>query len=136
MNGHGVIETDRLGGKDIYSGSKGAAELVIESYIESFFCRNETHHSIGIARAGNVIGGGDWARDRLIPDIYRQWSKLLPVSIRCPSSTRPWQHVLEPLSGYLLLAAKLSFLRISFEAFNFGPSLDTNFTVLMSLRAL
>lgn len=134
----GYRETDRLGGKDIYSGSKGAAELVIESYIASFFCLNKTSHSIGIARAGNVIGGGDWATDRLIPDIYRQWSKSLPVSIRCPSATRPWQHVLEPLSGYLLLAAKLSEKPAKFhsEAFNFGPNLDSNFTVIDVIEGL
>jgi CDP-glucose 4,6-dehydratase len=133
----GYRETDRLGGKDIYSGSKGAAELVIESYISSFFNSPKSLHRIAVARAGNVIGGGDWAFDRLIPDIYRSWSSYKPVQIRCPNSTRPWQHVLEPLSGYLFLALHLlANPHLHGEAFNFGPLSTENKTVLDVLNTL
>ncbi|WP_114993563.1 CDP-glucose 4,6-dehydratase [Synechococcus sp. UW179A] len=126
----GYRETDRIGGKDIYSGSKGAAEIIIQSYLESYF-KNPKPHSIAVARAGNVIGGGDWASDRLIPDIYRSWASNLPVEIRCPQSTRPWQHVLEPIGGYLKLAYLLrSNTCLHGEAFNFGPSFQENKTVL------
>ena len=104
----GYRETDKLGGKDPYSASKGMAELVIRSYVESFFNNGDSKVRLGIARAGNVIGGGDWAKDRIIPDCIRAWSNDKIVDIRSPNATRPWQHVLEPLSGYLLLAANLS----------------------------
>ena len=127
---YGYRETDRLGGKDPYSGSKGAAELVIHSYIESFFKKKESNVRIGIGRAGNVIGGGDWAPHRIIPDCVNAWSKKKKPIIRSPYSTRPWQHVLEPLSGYLTLAAKLSKnKKLNGEAFNFGPSAYQNHTV-------
>ena len=132
----GYREIDRLGGNDLYSSSKASAELIINSYIKSFFTpiKNIT---ICIARAGNVIGGGDWAKDRIIPDIYRSWSKGEPVEIRSPSSTRPWQHVLEPLSGYLTLAQKMSFNNeLHSEAFNFGPNQDVDQTVLQLLKDL
>jgi len=133
----GYRETDRLGGKDIYSGSKGAAELVIESYFSSFFSADKCIHKIATARAGNVIGGGDWAEDRLIPDIYRNWSNHTPVLIRSPSSTRPWQHVLEPLSGYLSLASSLySSSKLHGQAFNFGPSFSENKTVIDVINSL
>lgn len=126
----GYRENDQLGGKDIYSGSKGAAELIIGSYISSFFSTSK-YHSIAIARAGNVIGGGDWSSDRLIPDIYRSWSSSQPVQVRCPTSTRPWQHVLEPLGGYLKLAYLLrTNSSLHGEAFNFGPSFQENKTVV------
>ena len=118
----GYHEEDRLGGEDPYSGSKGAAELIIHSYFHSFF----THQSkikIGIARAGNVVGGGDWSIGRLIPDAVRAWTKQESLLIRNPDSTRPWQHVLEPLFGYLQFAGSLQNLSTdSGTVLNFGPS--------------
>ena len=126
----GYRELDKLGGRDIYSGSKGAAELVIKSYISSFFQNKELDISIGICRAGNVIGGGDWAKDRLVVDCMRSWNEGNPVEIRSPDATRPWQHVLEPLSGYLTLAVNLT--NDSFnhgKAYNFGPTSDQNYPV-------
>ncbi len=116
----GYRENDRLGGKDPYSASKASAELVIHSYIHSFLQDAPVH--LGIARAGNVIGGGDWARNRILPDCVRAWAEKEPVQIRSPEATRPWQHVLEPLSGYLTLAMNLQDSRqLHGEAFNFGP---------------
>lgn len=121
-------ENDRLGGYDPYSASKACAELVIDSYRNSFFNpdRYSEHcKSIAVARAGNVIGGGDWAKDRLIPDIVRSLSKGETITIRNPDSIRPWQHVLEPLSGYLLLGAKIAEAPSAFsEAYNFGPDVN------------
>ena len=126
----GYRETDRLGGKDPYSASKGMAELVIRSYVESFFGSNNSNVRIGIARAGNVIGGGDWAKGRIIPDCVKSWSKDNFVEVRNPDATRPWQHVLEPLSGYLLLAINLQKTEINHgEAYNFGPPADQNHSV-------
>ena len=133
----GYRETDRLGGKDIYSGSKAAAELVIESFTKSFFADEPHLHRVASARAGNVIGGGDWANNRLIPDIYRSWSLSQPVFIRCPSSTRPWQHVLEPLSGYLSLALNLADKTdYHGHSFNFGPTGNDNYSVIAILDCL
>lgn len=126
----GYRETDRLGGKDPYSASKGMAELAIRSYVESFF--SDTNHNvrIGITRAGNVIGGGDWAVDRIVPDCMKSWSNGDMVDIRSPDATRPWQHVLEPLSGYLSLGEKLSGNReFHGEAYNFGPPAHQNHSV-------
>ena len=118
----GYKETDQIGGKDVYSGSKGAAELIIHSYVQSFFNSN-SYVRIGIGRAGNVIGGGDWALDRIVVDTVKAWSEKKSVEIRCPDATRPWQHVLEPLSGYLRLAESLGQSdAVNHEAFNFGPS--------------
>jgi CDP-glucose 4,6-dehydratase len=118
----GYRETDSLGGEDPYSGSKGAAELAIHSYAKSFFLRGGASARIASARAGNVVGGGDWAPNRIVPDAIRAWSEGKPVEIRNPQSTRPWQFVLEPLSGYLALAADLAAgQRLNGEAFNFGP---------------
>lgn len=118
----GYKETDELGGHDPYSSSKGAAELAIQSYVNSFF-PSDGLVRIGVGRAGNVIGGGDWASDRLIPDAMRSWAKNHVLEIRNSKSTRPWQHVLEPLSGYLQLAVALKdSARLHGEAFNFGPS--------------
>ena len=133
----GYRETDGLGGKDVYSGSKGAAELVIRSYLHSFFSFDKSPVRIGIVRAGNVIGGGDWAKDRIVADIYRAWSENNVVEIRSPSATRPWQHVLEPLSGYLNLGQVLT-VDGSFhgEAFNFGPRSEQSQTVLQLLKDL
>ena len=126
----GYKETDALGGKDIYSGSKGAAELVIKSYFFSFFKHIECNVRIGVGRAGNVIGGGDWAKDRLVVDCMRAWSKNEAVEIRNPNSTRPWQHVLEPLSGYLNLGQSLyKDNNLHGECFNFGPKTEQNPTV-------
>ncbi len=130
----GYRETDALGGKDIYSGSKGAAELVIKSYYHSYF-RNNHPVKIAIGRAGNVIGGGDWAKDRIIADSMVAWSEKRVVEIRSPNATRPWQHVLEPLSGYLMLAMKLkSDVRVNGEAYNFGPRAEQNRTVVELLN--
>jgi len=125
----GYKETDTLGGKDIYSGSKAAAEIIIKSYWESFLKKKE-NIKLGICRAGNVIGGGDWAKDRIVVDCIKAWDKNESVIIRSPKATRPWQHVLEPLSGYLLLASKLlNLAELDGEAFNFGPNTDVNKTV-------
>jgi CDP-glucose 4,6-dehydratase len=96
-----------MGGKDIYSGSKGAAEIVFKSYYHSFF-KNHKFVKVASARAGNVIGGGDWAKDRIVPDCMTAWFKKNPVEIRSPKATRPWQHVLEPISGYLNLVQVLA----------------------------
>lgn len=127
---YGYREMDRLGGKDPYSGSKGAAELVIRSYVESFFKKPESNVRIAVGRAGNVIGGGDWAQYRIVPDCVRFWSQKQKSEIRNPFATRPWQHVLEPLSGYLSIAAALSKnTDLNGEAFNFGPSAQQNHTV-------
>jgi len=126
----GYKETDKLGGKDIYSGSKGAAELIISSYFHSFFSAETSNVKLAIGRAGNVIGGGDWAKDRIVVDAINAWSKSDSVDIRSPNSTRPWQHVLEPLSGYLTLGMALARNSLlNGEAFNFGPRSDQNFTV-------
>jgi len=117
----GYKEHDPMGGHDPYSSSKGCAELVISAYRRSFFTSKHTA-SLASARAGNVIGGGDWADDRLIPDILRAFEKSESVVIRNPLSTRPWQHVLEPLSGYLVLAQELFLNGDEFaEGWNFGP---------------
>jgi len=126
----GYRETDNLGGKDPYSASKGMAELVIRSYVESFFNQPDSDVRIGIVRAGNVIGGGDWATDRIVPDCMEAWASGEAVNIRSPHSTRPWQHVLEPLSGYLCLASHLH-LNNKFhgEAYNFGPLSSHDYSV-------
>ena len=120
---YGYKEEDPMGGHDPYSSSKGCAELVTSSYRRSFL----QDQGIGLAsvRAGNVIGGGDWADDRLIPDILRSFEKSEPVVIRNPKAIRPWQHVLEPLSGYLVLAQKLYKNQKKYaEGWNFGPNDD------------
>ncbi|WP_246601656.1 CDP-glucose 4,6-dehydratase [Hymenobacter profundi] len=123
-------ETDRLGGYDPYSASKACAELVINSYTQSFFNPAAfSHHQKGIAsaRAGNVIGGGDWAKDRIIPDIVRALRAGQPVTVRNPKAVRPWQHVLEPLGGYLLLGARLAAEPLRYgSAWNFGPYAEDN----------
>lgn len=128
----GYRESDHLGGKDPYSASKACAELIAQAYFSSFF-RAGTR--MATVRAGNVIGGGDWATDRIVPDCARAWMSGLPALIRSPSATRPWQHVLEPLSGYLWLGANLlrggsrAGLPLHGESFNFGPPADVNATV-------
>ncbi|MDC0229395.1 CDP-glucose 4,6-dehydratase [Deltaproteobacteria bacterium] len=126
----GYRETDRLGGKDPYSASKGMAELAIRSYIEAFFNSPDSNIRVGITRAGNVIGGGDWGPDRIVPDCMKAWSRNKVVDIRNPAATRPWQHVLEPLSGYLTLAADLArSTKHNGEAYNFGPPAHQNHSV-------
>lgn len=112
-------ETDRLGGRDPYSASKGAQEIVIRSFAESYFAKSGVR--VATARAGNVIGGGDWAEDRLMTDAMAALLADKPIPIRNPLMTRPWQHVLEPLAGYLLLLRALAEGRFTGEAMNFGP---------------
>ena len=132
----GYKETDLLAGVDPYSASKSAAELAIYSYFKSFliFKKNIT---LGIARAGNVIGGGDWSKDRLIPDCIRAWSRNKRVTIRNPNSTRPWQHVLEVVWGYIIFSAKLKLnKKLNGEALNFGPSHKKNFKVIEVLKKM
>lgn len=132
----GYRETDKLGGKDVYSGSKGAAELVINSYLHSFF-QDKHPVRLAVARAGNVIGGGDWAKDRIVVDCMRAWSEGGKVEIRSPQATRPWQHVLEPLSGYLTLGQALAQRsQLHGEAFNFGPRAEQNRSVVELLGDL
>jgi CDP-glucose 4,6-dehydratase len=132
----GYRENDSLGGFDPYSASKAGAELVASSYRNSFF--NEASAPLlATARAGNVIGGGDWSEDRLIPDLVRAIESNHSLEIRSPDATRPWQHVLESLSGYLLLGQKLlSGSRVFAEAWNFGPEKDGNRTVAEVLGLL
>ena len=133
----GYKETDTLGGKDIYSGSKGAAELAIKSYFHSFFCDENSNIRLAVGRAGNVIGGGDWAKDRIVADCIKAWQGGSAVEIRSPQATRPWQHVLEPLSGYLALGEALhSDKKLHGEAFNFGPRTEQTHTVVQLLEAL
>ena len=133
---HAYREEDPLGGYDAYSSSKAAAEIAIAAYRRSFF--NPAHNpqvKIASARAGNVIGGGDWAADRIVPDSIRALQKREPIPVRNKRSTRPWQHVLEPLSGYLALARQLTTGDGKNErqqlcsAFNFGPTLSSNRSV-------
>jgi CDP-glucose 4,6-dehydratase len=131
---HGYREEDPLGGFDPYSASKAGAEIAIASWRRSFFAGAPVR--LASARAGNVIGGGDWAKDRLVPDCIRALQQGRAIPVRNPAATRPWQHVLEPLSGYLWLAAVLSqpALRpydkdLFASAFNFGPGLESNRTV-------
>jgi CDP-glucose 4,6-dehydratase len=121
----GYRENDPMGGHDPYSASKGATEIVCAAYRRSFFDKNGhgPHLGFATARAGNVIGGGDWAKDRIIPDCIRALSKGEPIIIRNPKATRPWQHVLDPLSGYLILAKRLhEYPERFFGSWNFGPA--------------
>lgn len=126
----GYRENDRLGGDDPYSASKASAEIACHAYIKSFFSRDESAR-VSTARAGNVIGGGDWAINRVVPDCVRSFSKGESLGIRSPKAIRPWQHVLEPLSGYLWLGANLlqNNKKAVGESFNFGPSSTVNKTV-------
>ena len=132
----GYRENDRLGGHDPYSASKAGAELVAASYRKSYFSSQDSLQ-LATARAGNVIGGGDWSEDRLIPDLVRASTRGESVEIRSPHATRPWQHVLESLSGYLLLGQRLLERRAGFaEAWNFGPDESGNQTVSAVLSRL
>ena len=129
---HSYREEDPMGGWDPYSSSKGCAELVIGAYRRSFFSATDSPVRLASARAGNVIGGGDWAKDRILPDCIRSLRSGDVISVRNRLATRPWQHVLEPLSGYLQLASKLAAERpvgALSSAFNFGPALGSNRTV-------
>jgi CDP-glucose 4,6-dehydratase len=135
----GYRENDRLGGHDPYSASKAAAELVADAYRRSFFSAPGAP-LLATARAGNVIGGGDWTADRLVPDAVRALAAGLPVRVRRGSATRPWQHVLEPLSGYLLLGARLLAAtepqrEALASAWNFGPRAGASRTVAEVVRA-
>jgi CDP-glucose 4,6-dehydratase len=130
---HAFVEDDPLGGHDPYSSSKGATELVVSGYGRSFFSQPASPVRIASARAGNVVGGGDWSDDRLVPDCVRALQRGEPIPVRNKASTRPWQHVLEPLSGYLLLGAELH-RRLAGRlpspvAFNFGPKPESTRTV-------
>lgn len=132
----GYRETDELGGFDPYSASKAAAELAIRSYSNSGFFDSRGIR-ICSTRAGNVIGGGDWAAGRIVPDLVRAWESGRPLTLRNPESTRPWQHVLEPLGGYLLLASKLHKLETEQgRSFNFGPSEHESHTVISLVERL
>jgi CDP-glucose 4,6-dehydratase len=120
-NGRNFEEDDPLGGSDPYSASKAAADLIVQSYAQSFF--EPARKAVGVARAGNVLGGGDWSEDRLIPDIWRAKRSGLAVAVRYPQSTRPWQHVLDPLAGYLLFMQRLACDPTTTpRALNFGPA--------------
>ncbi len=132
---YGYRENDTLGGYDPYSSSKACAELAVQSFRRSFFGKKSSFPvAIASARAGNVIGGGDWAKDRILPDCIRALSCDEPIAVRNPSATRPWQHVLEPLSGYLLLAQKMGVgynerAEALCSAFNFGPNIESNHNI-------
>ena len=131
----GYRENDRLGGFDPYSSSKACVEIMTESYRKSFM--NNSNILLATARSGNVIGGGDWANHRLIPDIIKAIQNKQTVVIRNPSAVRPWQHVLEPLAGYLLLGKKLLENKKEFaEAFNFAPDTNQNIEVIQTLGIL
>ncbi|MBN2183170.1 MAG: CDP-glucose 4,6-dehydratase [Sedimentisphaerales bacterium] len=133
---YGYRENDPLGGRDPYSSSKACAELAVQSFRQSFFMTKSSNQvAIASARAGNVIGGGDWARDRILPDCIRALSEEKSIVIRNPNATRPWQHVLEPLSGYLVLAQHIyadinaAKGKTLCSSFNFGPSIESNQSV-------
>jgi CDP-glucose 4,6-dehydratase len=130
----GYREEDRLGGHDPYSASKASAEIIFKSYFDSILKKNNKIR-IASARAGNVIGGGDWSQDRLVPDCVKAWASNRKVYIRNPKSTRPWQHVLEPLSGYIALSYNLQTKKkINGESFNFGPKFNEVATVKKVLK--
>lgn len=125
--GRAYKEEDQLGGYDPYSASKAASEIIISSYRDAYL--TEQGVAVASARAGNVIGGGDWSKDRLIPDAVRAWDSNSPLEIRRPSAVRPWQHVMEPLNGYLVLAEKLYGNLSLAGSYNFGPKTSEVATV-------
>ena len=132
----GYRENVELGGHDPYSSSKAAMEILISSYRDSFY-KDKKETILASCRAGNVIGGGDWSKDRLIPDIFDSIYNNKNLVIRYPESTRPWQHVLESLSGYMLLGKKLLEGKIEYgKAWNFGPNKESNLTVLDMLKKI
>ena len=125
----GYKETDTLGGNDLYSASKASAEIIFKAYSDSFF-KFQNKFGYATVRAGNVIGGGDWSKNRIIPDCVRSIKKNKSLVIRNPNSTRPWQHVLEPISGYLLIAKKLFENQKNYNgSWNFGPSVQETMKV-------
>lgn len=130
----GYRENDPMGGKDPYSASKGCSELITDSYINSFFHSSECN--VASVRAGNVIGAGDWAEYRIVPDYFRALKTNKKLEVRNPNATRPWQHVLEPLSGYLLLASKLFEDKKYSGGWNFGPKDEMNFSVQALLNEI
>jgi CDP-glucose 4,6-dehydratase len=133
----GYRENDTLGGKDPYSASKACAELVIHTFYRSFFSSPDCPIRLVSTRAGNVIGGGDWSLNRIVPDCIKAWTQNKSVELRRPNATRPWQHVLEPLSGYLRVAQSLGGrAELSGESYNFGPNADQNHSVLRLLQEL
>lgn len=132
----GYRETDELGGKDPYSASKSLAEIITRSYYESYFKEETSKVKVISVRAGNVIGGGDWAKDRLIPDSINAWNKKSNVILRNPHSTRPWLFVLDVLNGYLAIAKEVCSLGLNGEAFNFGPNYYQNSTVIELITEL
>ena len=134
----GYKENDVLAAEDPYGASKSSAEIAINSYYKSFFSKKISKILLSIARAGNVIGGGDWSKDRLIPDSMKNWIEKKPVVIRNPNSTRPWQHVIEVIYGYLVLAIKLKKTKnkTNGQAYNFGPTKKTNFRAIDLLKAI
>jgi len=144
---YGYREVDELGGHDPYSSSKAAVELAVESWIKSFFSKPSNRESkvrVATARAGNVIGGGDWAENRLVPDVVRALTNNEKIQIRNPNSIRPWQHVLDPLFGYILLAEKLNNtstdeydMNKNYDnSYNFGPYQDNNKNVIELVKAI
>tara|TARA_B110000503_G_scaffold88051_1_gene133565 strand:- start:371 stop:1441 length:1071 start_codon:yes stop_codon:yes gene_type:complete len=133
----GYKEADKLGGEDFYSSSKASAELIIHSFFKSFIVKKNKFLRIATARAGNVVGGGDWSKNRLIPDCVNQWSRNKMVILRNPNATRPWQHVLEAISGYLYLAYQLNKKKkLNGESFNFSNDKIRNFTVLKFIKEI
>lgn len=128
------VETDQLGGIDPYSASKAGSELIINAYQKSFLSKNGIE--IGVARAGNVIGGGDWSQDRLIPDAIRAWSAGEPLYVRNPGAVRPWQHVLDSLAGYMVLAENIWHDPLKSGSYNFGPNNSDVATVQNVLEIL
>lgn len=133
-NNRPFVEADQLGGDDPYSASKAGSELIINSYQESFLSNIDIR--IGVARAGNVIGGGDWSEDRLVPDAIRAWSSKKPLSVRNPFGVRPWQHVLECLMGYMTLAENIWRDPLKAGPYNFGPTTQDTATVQVILEML
>lgn len=133
----GYRENDTLGGKDPYSASKAMAELGLRALFKTHL-KNTPNLKIAVARAGNVIGGGDWSEDRIVPDAMKAWKKNNVLKLRSPNSTRPWQHVMEPIGGYLFLAKWLADIENlnDIEAFNFGPKTDQNISVLELVKGL
>lgn len=133
----GYREIDPMGGKDVYSASKGATEIIAHSFHKSFFSAPDSPVRVATGRAGNVLGGGDWAADRIVADCIRAWMSGTIVQLRRPDATRPWQHVLEPLSGYLAVTAKLTTAaKLNGESYNFGPRAEQNRTVVELLSDL
>ena len=133
----GYKEDNQLGGIDPYGASKSSADIAIKSYIHSFFNYPSNNKRIAIARAGNVIGGGDWSQDRLIPDCFKKWIKNQEVLIRNPNSTRPWQNVIDVVRGYTDLALNLAKnKKLHGEVFNFGPNNNKNYRVIDILKLI